>query len=258
MKKIKTIILCGGLGTRMKEETEFKPKPMVLVGEKPMLWHIMKIYGHYGYNNFIFALGYKGETIKEYFLHQKTLVNDFTLDVQKDKIKFYNNHCDNFKITFAETGLASETGKRILQVKKYITEDEFMLTYGDGVADIEIDELIHFHRKQKTIGTMTGVHPYSKYGLVKIDTKKNLVVNFEQKPLMHDYTNGGFMIFNKNFFNYLDERPMEYGLIELAKKGQLSIYKHNGFWKAMDTYREVLELNKMWEEKKPWAIWNKK
>lgn len=254
---MKTIIFCGGTGTRMKEETEFKPKPMVLIGGKPILWHIMKIYAHYGCHEFILALGYKGNMIKDYFLDQRAFLNDFTLNVSENKTEFHNNQCDDFKITFAETGLESQTGERILKVKKYITEDEFMVTYGDGVSDLDINKLIDFHRKQKTIGTISGVHPYSKYGLVKIDEKNNLVIDFEQKPLMYDYVSGGFMIFNKKAFDYFDNGPMENGLIKIAKEGQLSIYKHEGFWKAMDTYREMEELNKLWEESRPWAAWDK-
>jgi len=254
-KNIKTIILCGGMGTRMKEETEFKPKPMVLIGGEPMLWHIMKIYSHFEYNEFVLALGYKGDMIKDYFLDQRAFLNDFTLDVSKDKIDFHNNECDEFKITFAETGPESQTGERILRVKKYITEDEFMLTYGDGLSDLEINKLIDFHRKQKTIGTITGIHPYSKYGLVKIDEKNNLIIDFGQKPLMYDYASGGFMIFNRKAFDYFDNGPMENGLIKLSKENQLSIYRHEGFWKCMDTYREMEELNKLWREDKPWAVW---
>jgi len=254
---MKTIILCGGIGTRMKEETEFKPKPMVLIGGKPILWHIMKIYSHYGYNEFILALGYKGEMIKDYFLNQRAFLNDFTLETSINKIHFHSNAGDDFKITFAETGIESETGERILRVKKYITEAEFMITYGDGVADIDINKLIDFHRHQRTIGTITGVHPHSKYGLIKINEEKNLVINFEQKPLMYDYVSGGFMIFNKKAFDYFDKGPMENGLIKLAKEEQLSIYKHNGFWKGMDTYREMEGLNKLWKGSRPWAVWKK-
>jgi len=252
---MKTIILCGGYGTRLKEETEFKPKPLVKIGGRPILWHIMKIYAHSGYTDFIFALGYKGEMIKDYFLNQKTFLNDFTLDISTNKKEFHNNKCDDFKITFAETGLASSTGERILRVKKYITEDEFMVTYGDGVSDIDIKKLVDFHRKQKTIGTIAGVHPYSKYGLVHIDKRKNLVKNFSQKPLMYDYVSGGFMIFNNQALNYFDKGPMENGLMKLAKKNQLSIYRHEGFWKTMDTYREMEELNNLWRTTKPWAVW---
>jgi len=256
--RIKTIILCGGLGTRMKEETEFKPKPMVLIGGKPILWHIMKIYAHYGFNEFILALGYKGGMIKDYFLNQRAFLNDFTLDLSHNKIDFHNNESDNFKITFAETGLESETGERILRVKKYITEEEFMVTYGDGVGNINIKNLVDFHRSQGTIGTLTGAHPYSKYGLIKIDKARNLVLSFEQKPLMYDYTSVGFMVFNRKAFDYFDKGPMEKGLIKLAKDGQLSVYRHDGFWKGMDTYREMGELNRLWETSRPWAVWEGK
>jgi glucose-1-phosphate cytidylyltransferase len=254
---MKTIILCGGIGTRMKEETEFKPKPMVSIGGKPILWHIMKIYAYYGYNEFILALGYKGDIIKNYFLDQRAFVNDFTIDVSKNEINFHGNECDDFKVTLAETGLESQTGERILRVKKYISEDEFMVTYGDGLSDININKLTDFHKKQGTIGTLTGVHPRSKYGLVKINSEKNIVINFEQKPLMFDYMSVGFMVFNKKAFDYFDEGPIEDGLIKMAKEEQLSIYKYEGFWQAMDTHREMEELNKLWEENRPWAVWEK-
>jgi len=254
---MKTIILCGGLGTRMKEETEFKPKPMVEVGGRPILWHIMKIYSHFNYRDFVLALGYKGDIIKNYFLNQRAFLSDFTLDLSQNKINYHNNESDDFKITFVETGLLTETGGRILRVKKYIIEDEFMVTYGDGVGNIDIEKLVNFHHQQGTIGTITGAHPYSKYGLIKIDHKKNLVINFEQKPLMYDYASVGFMVFNKKAFDYFDEGPMENGLIKLAKEDQLSVYKHEGFWKGMDTYREMEELNKLWQESRPWAVWEK-
>jgi glucose-1-phosphate cytidylyltransferase len=252
---MKTIILCGGTGTRMKEETEFKPKPMVSVGGKPILWHIMKTYSYYGYNNFILALGYKGGMIKNYFLDQRAFLNDFTINVLNGKTDFHNNEGDNFNVTLAETGQEAETGERILKLKKYITEDEFMVTYGDGVSDININNLVDFHRKQGTVGTISGFHPYSKYGLVKTDESNNKVINFEQKPVLFDYTSGGFMIFNKKAFNYFDNGPMEDGLIKMVKDGQLSMYKHEGFWKPMDTYREMEELNKLWQDAKPWAVW---
>ncbi len=252
---MKTIILCGGLGTRMKEETEFKPKAMVLVGGKPILWHIMKIYSYYGYNEFVLALGYKGEMIRDYFLNQNAFVNDFTIDTRDGQIKFYNNNCDDFKITFVETGLESDTGERILRVKKYINEEDFMVTYADGVSDINIKELVAFHKNHKTIGTLSGVHPRSKYGLVEIDKKNNLVKGFDQKPQMYDYASGGFMIFNQKAFDYFDNGPMEDGLVKLTKEKQLSIYTHEGFWKAMDTYREMEELNVLWNGDPKWKIW---
>jgi glucose-1-phosphate cytidylyltransferase len=255
---MKTIILCGGFGTRMKEETEFKPKPLVLIGGKPILWHIMKIYSHYGYNEFVLALGYKSEMIKDYFLDQRAFLNDFTLNVSTNEMRFHNNAADNFKITFAETGLESLTGERILRVKKYITEDEFMVTYGDGVSDINLNDLVAFHRKQNKIGTITGVHPHSKYGLVKTDKKKNLVKSFDQKPQMYDYVSGGFMIFKREAFKYFDKGPMENGFKKLTKKKQLAIYRHDGFWKAMDTYQEMEQLNQIWKDERPWASWEKR
>lgn len=239
-KSTPVIILCGGLGTRMKEETEFKPKPMVLIGGKPILWHIMKTYAYFGYRNFVLALGYKGEMIKDYF------------DVQ-----YRNPGPDDFNVTFAETGLDSMTGERMRRVKKYVTGDEFMVTYGDGVAEINIDELVAFHRKQGTVGTVTGTHPHSKYGFLKIDGERNLVVDFDEKPRLFDYISGGFMVFRREAFDYFDEGIMENALIKLAKEGQLSVYRHEGFWKSMDTYREMQELNELWENGRPWAVWEK-
>jgi len=176
---MKTVILCGGQGTRMKEETEFRPKPLVEVGGKPILWHIMKIYAHYGYNEFILALGYKGNLIKEHFLNWRTFENDFTLSTKNNELAFHNNDCDDFKITFVETGLNSLTGERVKRIKKYLGEDEnFMLTYGDGVADINIKELVDFHQKQNTIGTITGIRPASRFGLLNIDKESNKLKEF--------------------------------------------------------------------------------
>ncbi len=256
-EKIQTIILCGGKGTRMKEETEFKPKPMVLIGGKPILWHIMKIYSSYGYNNFILALGYKGEMIKEYFYHSKILLHDFKLSIKEEKIDFFDGTDDDFEIIFADTGSESLTGERLLRVEKYIEEDDFMITYGDGVSDVDINKLVAFHKRQQTLGTITGVHPYSRYGLISLNKEKNLVKNFDQKPLIYDYISGGFMVFKREAFKYFDNGPMENGLAKLAEMGQLSVYKHEGFWKAMDTYREVEELNLLWDKSRPWAVWEK-
>ena len=254
---MKVVILCGGRGARLKEETEFKPKPLVLIGNKPILWHIMKAYAHYGYNEFILALGYKGEMIKDYFLNERAFVNDFTLDAPNNKLEFHDNHQHNFRITFAETGLESLTGERILKIKKYLTDEEFMVTYGDGVSDININKLIDFHRKQKTLSTITGVHPRSKYGVVEIDKDKELATEFAQKPLTQHYINGGFMVFNKTALDYFDEGTMENIFPKLIKERQLSVYRHDGFWKSMDTYNEMEELNKLWETDRPWAIWEK-
>lgn len=258
---MKTIILCGGLGYRLKEETEFKPKPMVYVGNKPILWHIMKIYAHFGYNDFIVALGYKADYIKDYFLNQKAFSSDFTLETNTHKAKYYltgRNEIDNFTITFVDTGLETQVGERILRCQKYIPKNDqyFMVTYGDGVSDIDINKLTAFHKKQDTIGTITGIHPRSKFGMVLID-KSNRVKQFSEKPVMNDWVNGGFMIFDKRFFNYLQPGEIEHpALIRLVKEKQLSLYKHNGFWMSVDTYMELGQLNSIWNlGNPPWKVW---
>ncbi len=254
---MKTIILCGGKGTRMREETEYRPKPLVEVGGRPILWHIMKIYAHYGFNEFVIALGYKGDMIKDYFLNYRTHEGDFTLHTKSNTIHLHNGAQDDFMITFVDTGSESETGERLKRLKPYISDEEFMLTYGDGVADIDIGKLVAFHRSQGTIGTITGAHPYSKYGFVNINTDRSLVTNFHEKPLMHDdYVNSGFMVFNRKVFDYVGDEMLEANTLpHLAKEGQLSLYPHKGFWKAMDTVKEAEELNKLWEKEKPWHVW---
>lgn len=257
---IKTIILCGGKGYRLKEETEFKPKPMVLIGGKPILWHIMKIYSHYGFNDFVIALGYKGDYIKDYFLNQKYLSHDFTLYTKSGKTKIHKNSnskiLDDFKITFVDTGEETLPGERILKLKNFITEDNFMVTYGDGVGNLDIEKLIKFHKKQRTIGTITGVNPESKYGWMKINNK-NIVNKFAEKPVLLDRVNGGFMVFKKRFFDFLKPGETEHpALSRLAEKSQLSVYLHNGSWYAMDTYRDVDNLNKIWQTSPKWKIWS--
>jgi glucose-1-phosphate cytidylyltransferase len=262
---MKVVILCGGEGTRMKEETEFKPKPLVLVGGKPVLWHIMKIYSHYGYNEFILALGYKGDMIKEYFMNWRTLANDFTIHTKDQSLEFHNKNHDDFKITFVETGLKSLTGERLRQVASYIDGNEFMLTYGDGVADIDIAKLVEFHKKEGSVGTITGVRPLTKYGIVHHDKQSNKVIGFSQnlvgdyidKENYHDFLiNGGFMVFNKEVLNEIKPESMiEEIFIPMAKQGKLSLYQHPGKWKAMDTYKDVEELNEFWQSDPFWKVW---
>lgn len=261
---MKTIILCGGQGTRMKEETEFKPKALVEVGGKPILWHIMKVYAYYGYNEFVLGLGYKGNMIKEYFLNWRTLTNDFTMETKSREMVFHNNECDDFKITFAETGLQSLTGERVRQLKKYIGNDDFMLTYGDGVADININDLVDFHKKQGTIGTITGVQRESRFGLLNADKETGKVKDFAQlnincennKSRATDYINGGFMVFKNEFFDYISPNTMvEEAFVELSRKGEFSMYANPGKWKCMDTYKEVEEMNKTWEKDPFWKKW---
>lgn len=258
---MKTIILCGGKGTRLKDETEYKPKPMVYIGGKPIIWHIMKIYASYGFNEFILALGYKADYIKDFFLNQKAFTSDFTLDTGSHKTKFYldrRTEVDHFKITFVDTGLDTLPGERILLCQSYLPERDkyFMVTYGDGVSDVNIAELVRFHRKQKTIGTVTGIHPRFKFGVVKVG-KNNLVSEFKEKPIMEDWANGGYMIFDKRFFKYQKVNELEHAaLIRLAKQSQLSLFKHEGFWIAVDTNKELDELNRIWNSgKAPWKVW---
>ncbi len=230
---MKTIILCGGRGYRLKEKTEWLPKPMITIGGKPILWHIMKIYAYYGFSDFIVALGYKGSHIRNFF-----------------------HNSDGFNIKFVDTGLETLPGERILRVKDYIDDNEFMFTYGDGVSDINIAELVAFHKKQKTIGTITGVHPRTSYGLVKITERTNKVTKFVEKPVLSQWVNGGFMVFRKDAFSYFRKGEMEHpALIRLTENKQLSLYRHKRFWYAMDTYRDMEELNKLWKQDAPWKVW---
>lgn len=238
---MQTIILCGGKGTRLREETEFKPKPMVNIGGKPVLWHIMKIYSHYGFYDFILTLGYKGNMIRDYFSNE----NNFP------------EERGHFNIIFAETGEESLTGERILRAGPYVKGNAFMLTYGDGVADINVKNLVDFHNQRKTTGTITGVHPYSKYGLMNVHKESHIVTSFYQKPQMHDYINGGFMVFQKEALGYFDNGMMERAFVKLAEEKNLAAYRHDGFWKAMDTYQDMEGLNELWKTERPWAIWEK-
>lgn len=257
---MKVVILCGGIGYRLKEETEFKPKPMVSIGNKPILWHIMKIYSHFGYNEFIITLGYKGDYIKNYFLNQRYLTDNFTIHTKSGYTKLHKNiknNKDDFKITFIDTGQETLPGERILRVKDFIppSDEDFMVTYGDGVADIDIGKIVKFHKKQGVIGTVTGVHPKSKYGLLTID-KDNIVNKFIEKPVLKEWVNGGFMIFKRSFFNYLRKGEFEHpALSRLVNIQQLSVYIHNGFWHSLDTYPDVDNLNRLWNEDPKWKVW---
>jgi len=258
-KNIPTIILAGGKGMRLLEETEFRPKPMIEIGGMPILWHIMKIYNHAGYKDFILALGYKGDYIKDYFLKQKYYESNFSLSTKDGEISNIvpNDHFnkDNFNITFADTGLETPHGERILKLKKYITGDLFMVTYGDGVANIDIDKLVEFHKSKGVIATMTGVHPISRWGLMNTD-ENDVVTQFSQKPALFDYVNGGFMVFKKEFLDILKEGDMiEDALLRLISQKQIALYKHEGFWYGMDTYKDFMFLNNLWEEDPKWKIW---
>lgn len=256
--KIPVVIFCGGQGSRMKEETEFRPKPMVSLGGKPILWHIMKTYAHYGFNDFIIALGYKGDYIKDYFLNEEYLSNDFSINTKTGEKKLYkerNTKQDDFNITFVDTGVEVLTGERLLKVSDYIDSDVFMATYGDGVSDINIADLVKFFEEKNKIGVISGVHPKSKWGLVVAD-KDNTIKRFQQKPKLNQFVNGGFMVFKKKFLDYVKEGEMiEVALDRVVKEGQLAVFNHEGFWSAMDTYQDVEEMNKQWQEDPKWKVW---
>ena len=260
---MKTVILCGGMGTRLREETEYKPKPMVEIGGKPILWHIMKLYSFYGYNDFILALGYKGNVIRDYFINYFYYNNDLTVDLgSRDKVTIHdNNNNDSWRVTLVETGPNSMTGYRLKLAGSYVDDDQFMVTYGDAVSSVNIKSLIDFHNEQKTLGTVTGVYPISRFGDLK--TKDNRVISFKEKSI--DYSddkiiNGGFFVFNKEFLNTipddincdLERRPLE----NLTNKNELSIFRHKGFWQCMDTYRDYTFLNEKWEDNPEWKIWD--
>jgi len=260
---MKVIILCGGMGTRLREETEYKPKPMVEIGGKPILWHIMKLYAHYGYKEFILALGYKGDVIRNYFLNYHYYNNDFTINLGiKDNIEVHSSHTEHdWKVTLVETGLNSMTGYRVKLCGKYINEDDFMLTYGDAVSDVNITKLVTFHKTQNKIGTVTGVFPPSRFG--DLIVSGNLVERFKEKS--KDFVdnnkpiNGGFFVFKKEFLSMippdpacdLEREPLE----NLANQKQLAVYRHYGFWQCMDNYRDYILLNKLWIENPEWKVW---
>lgn len=258
---MKVVILCGGFGTRFREETERKPKPMIEIGYKPILWHIMKTYSAYGFNEFILCLGYKGDIIKDYFLNFKLRNNNFTIDLDNNNITLHNSNTEsNWKVTLVNTGKDAMTGARIKRVEKYITDNIFMVTYGDGVTNLNINKLLEFHKSHGKIGTVTGTYPPSHYGELQITG--DTVCSFKEKPQDNHsgIISGGYFIFNREFFNYLskdDACMLEREPIErLAKDGQLKVYHHKGFWQCMDTYRDYTFLQKLWETgDAPWKIW---
>jgi len=261
---MKVVILCGGLGTRLREETEYRPKPMVEIGGKPILWHIMKIYAHYGFKDFVLCLGYKGEMIKEYFYNYEVLNNDFTVELGNHKnIEIHSGHGEKgWRITLADTGDNALKGARIKRIEKYIDGEQFMVTYGDGVADIDINDLLKFHQSHGKLATLTGVRPLSRFGELAVKGKQ--VLQFTEKPQSgKGLINGGFFVFNRQIFDYLEDRDdcdLEYGALEkMASEGQLMVYKFNKFWYCMDTIRDMDYLNKLcMQGKAPWKIWESK
>ena len=261
-KNTKVVILCGGRGVRFHEATEHRPKPLIEIGEKPILWHIMKIYAHYGYQNFVLCLGYKGEMIKKYFLDYQLMNSDFTIQLGgKSTTEVHSVPQElEWEITLAETGLNAMTGARIKRIENYIDSDLFMLTYGDAVANLNIKHLVDFHLAHNKIGTITAVRPLSRFGELQVG-KDNIVKEFREKAVIQgDYINGGFFVFDRRVFNYVvddDNCTFEREpLVRLAKDGQLAAYIHNGYWQCMDTYRDWQVLNQEWEGGNPlWRVW---
>ena len=258
---MQVVILCGGKGTRLREETEFRPKPMLPIGEFPILWHIMKIYAHYGHDRFILCLGYKGDIIRDYFINYRQHVNDFTLKLGNNHKLTYHDTSgeDHWTVTLANTGEETMTGARVKRVAQYIKGETFMLTYGDGVGDIDIPALLAFHRSHGKLATLTGVSPPGRFG--ELTMKDHRIVEFNEKPqTVGGLINGGFFVCQREVFRYFNDDP---GLIleqaplrQLAADGQLMCYPHRGFWQPMDTFREFELLNRMWREgKAPWKVW---
>jgi len=258
---MKVVILAGGLGTRLMEETEARPKPMVEIGGKPILWHIMKIYNHYGFNDFVVCLGYKGTLIKEYFYNYYLHNSDITLDLENNKIEVHASKTESFKVTLIDTGLNTNTAGRIKKIKQYLNNETFMLTYGDGVSNINLNELLEFHKAHGKIATLTSIQIPGRFGNLDISKEGN-VNQFQEKPEGDGmWINGGFFVLDSKIFDYLDndmdDVQWEKGpLLEIAKDNQLVAFKHNGFWKCMDALRDRIELEQMWSTgKAEWKIW---
>ncbi|MDC3273399.1 glucose-1-phosphate cytidylyltransferase [Alphaproteobacteria bacterium] len=257
---MKVVILAGGLGTRLSEYTESIPKPLVKIGSMPIIWHIMKIYSQYGHNEFIIPLGYKGELIKDFFLNLKYFESDFTIDTSKNKIEVHKNKSENWKITFVDTGLDTMTGGRLLKLKKYIGNDKFFLTYGDGLANININNLLDFHLQNKKVMTVTAVRPVGRFGEIQISDNNNVKSFMEKLKVENRWINGGFFVVNSEFFEYLkdDKTILEHEpLQQLSLKGELIAYKHSGSWQCMDNKKDYDYLNNIWEnEKQFWLLPN--
>ena len=259
--KIPVMILCGGMGTRLREETEYLPKPMVPIGGRPILWHIMKGFAAYGCVDFVLCLGYKGEKIREYFLNYHAINTDFTIDLGRNGgLQFHDGHHESgWRVTLADTGIDSMTGARVARAARYISGDRFFLTYGDGVANVNIADLVRHHEASGAVGTVTGITPSSRFGEIVADDHR--VRSFSEKPRMHEgLINGGFFLFERKFFDYvsvdagciLEREPLE----RLVVDGGLSVFKHQGFWQCMDTYRDYQLLEQLWQSGEAhWKVW---
>lgn len=256
---MKVVILAGGFGTRLIEETKLIPKPMIQIGNMPILWHIMKIYSSFGFNDFIICLGYKGHIIREFFINSLRFSSDVEVDLKNSKIKFINNNNENWNVKLIDTGLNSNTGGRLKKIKKFIEDDEnFLFTYGDGLIDLNINKLIKFHYKHKRIATVTAVRPIKRFGV--IDLKNSTVKNFNEKPIDEGgWINGGFFVLSSKVFDYIKNQKTVFEkdvLPKFAKNSELQAFKHNGFWHPLDTLKDKMHLENLWNYKKPpWKIW---
>lgn len=258
---MKVVILAGGLGTRLMEETESRPKPMVEIGGKPILWHIMKIYENYGFNDFVICLGYKAQFVKEYFFNYYLYNSDVTIELEKNKVDVHFSNTESFKVTLIDTGLHTNTAGRIKKIQKHLNGEAFMLTYGDGVSDIDLGKLIEYHKANGKLATLTSIQVPGRFGNLHMDDN-GLVKEFQEKPEGDGmWINGGFFVLEPGVFDYLegdmDTIQWENGpLIQLAKDNQLGAYKHHGFWKCMDALRDRIELETMWESNNArWKTW---
>lgn len=257
---MKVVILCGGQGTRLREETEFRPKPLVDIGGRPVLWHIMKFYAHFGFREFVLCLGYRGSMIKEYFLNYEAMNSDFTIALgEKHKLEYHDVHGEqDYKVTLVDTGLDTATGGRVARTRPYVKDDLVMVTYGDGLIDIDIKKALDFHKAHGKLATVTTVRPLSRFGIVELDTAGK-VERFSEKPQVDGWASAGYFIFNRRVYDYLtgDDCVLEREPLEkLAREGQLVAYRHDGFFFAMDTYREYLQINDMWDRgAAPWKVW---
>ena len=259
---MKILLLAGGLGTRLSEETGTRPKPMVEIGGKPILWHVMKIYSHYGFNEFVVLLGYKSYYIKEYFSNYFLHQSDVTIDTSNGKMEILDNTSESWKVTLIDTGLSNMTGSRIKQAKEVVGNNSFMLTYGDGVGDVNISKLLKFHKSHGQAMTMTSHQPKGRFGALNIN-KNNQVLEFKEKPKGDgQWINAGFFVCEPKIFDYIDDNPLtvfeEEPLMNLAKDGEIYTYKHSGFWKPLDSLKDKNDLNELWDQDKAlWKVWDK-
>lgn len=258
---MKTVIFAGGLGSRISEESVLRPKPMIEIGGKPILWHIMKIYSFYGFTEFVICLGYKGHMIKEYFLNYFLYNSDLTVELHSNKLDIHYSSHESFKVTLIDTGIDTNTAGRLKRVRKYVEDETFMLTYGDGVSDINLHELIKFHQQKGKLATLTTIQPPGRFGTIEMNDSGDVFEFQEKSQGAGPWINAGYMVLEPGIFNYLDgdmdavqweKQP----LVDIANAGQLSAYKHGGFWKCMDAMRDKIELEAMWQSNEArWKIW---